>query len=784
MSRNRAARKSRRQIGSAVRRWFAGAVAIVLFAGAFLGATADVARADGGPPHTPAPEDAVTDAVRPDDGLQRSAQSEATVADVARPDDGPPHSVEVEAALPAEAGADDRTQPKAAAAADAGGIPAAAPSPETAAAAVAADAGAVEWIKVAGHRIPTVADPTAFATVVEITDQDIDEFKTVAQVLAETVGVQVRSFGGLGDFSTVSIRGSTAAQVQIYLDSVPLTRARSGTVNLAHLPLDPLESIEVYRGTTPISVGASALGGVVQLVTRDPGERPTFSLLTGGGSFGTRKASMTGSAGDGDTGWLVSTTYFGSEGDFPYPDDNGTPLNPHDDAEKRRESNAFNWGDAIFKVVQEVSPETQLVALAEVFSNAEQVAGLGSLDRPTGASLFDLRQLDYLRLDMADVAGTGIASDATLWFVYEQERFDDPLGRVGLGVQDTNNRNFAPGFALHGARQEAIHLLEARMDLSGEIFLPRDDARPSPVGPTQSRFLLDLAAGDTLALLDDALLLDAQARFELAADDFAGDPAALRPLPIEPKGGTFDLFTPRLGASWQTAEGLWLKANAGRYGRVPTFTELFGNRGTVIGNPALVPEEGINVDAGLEARLWDVGFIEALHLEPVFFWRDVDDLILLRRNSQSAATFVNIGRAEITGVEIAGSAAAEWGTRLVVAWTWQDARNHTGARDGRQLPGLAQSSGYVRLDQAIGPVLPYYELTFDSGNFLDEDNFLEVAPRQIHTVGMEWSLPGQGLTFTVEVANLTDDQVADVAGFPLPGLSVLGTLAWRWEAQA
>ena len=732
MSRNRAAREFKRRVGSAVRRRTVGAVALVLFAGEFLGTATDLARA----------------------GEEQSAAAAGAVP------------------------------PQTAAPAPAASAPGQSSTPETAAEAVAADAGAVEWIKVAGQRIPTVADPTAFATVVDITDQDIDEFKTVAQVLAETVGVQVRSFGGLGDFATVSIRGSTAAQVQLYLDSVPLTRARSGTVNLAHLPLDPLESIEIYRGTTPISVGASALGGVVQLVTLDPGDRPMFSLLTGGGSFGTRKVSLTGSAREGDTGWLVSTTYFGSEGDFPYPDDNGTPLNPHDDAEKRRESNAFNWGDAMFKVVQDVSPETQLVAFAEVFTNAAQVPGLGSLDRPTGASLFDLRLLDYLRLDMADVAGTGIATDSTLWFVYEQERFDDPHGRVGLGVQDTNNRNFAPGFSLHGAFQEALHLLEARVDLSGEIFLPRDDARPSPAGPTQSRFLLDLAAGDTLMFLDDDLLLDAQLRFELAADEFARDTAALRPLPVEPQGGTFDLFTPRLGASYRAAEGVWLKANAGRYGRVPTFTELFGNRGTVIGNPALAPEEGINVDAGVEARFRDVGFLEALSLEPVFFWRDVDDLILLRRNSQSAATFVNIGRAEVTGVEIAGSAAAEWGTRLTVAWTWQDARNHTGARDGRQLPGLAQSSGYVRLDQIVGPALPYYELTFDSGNFLDEDNFLDVAPRQIHTIGMEWSLPKQGLTFTVEVANLTDNQVADVAGFPLPGLSVLGTLAWRWEGRA
>src|SRR6266852_6294190 len=73
-------------------------------------------------------------------------------------------------------------------------------------------------------------DPTAFATVIE-TGAAPTEVKTLTDALADAVGVQVRRFGGLGDFSTVSIRGSSAGQVQIYLDGVPLSRAENETVN-------------------------------------------------------------------------------------------------------------------------------------------------------------------------------------------------------------------------------------------------------------------------------------------------------------------------------------------------------------------------------------------------------------------------------------------------------------------------------------------------------------------------------------------------------------------------
>jgi iron complex outermembrane recepter protein len=182
----------------------------------------------------------------------------------------------------------------------------------------------VVGIEVEARPFEEPQDVTAFATIVEVKDQP-EEFKTVAQVLAETVGIQVRRFGGLGDFTTVSIRGSTPGQVRFFFDGVPLTRARSDTVNLADLPLDPLARIEIYRGVSPLSVGATALGGIINLVSKDPGEQPGVSLLTGGGSFGTRKATLLGSGRQGDLGALVSLSYLGTNGDFPFDDDNGTP---------------------------------------------------------------------------------------------------------------------------------------------------------------------------------------------------------------------------------------------------------------------------------------------------------------------------------------------------------------------------------------------------------------------------------------------------------------------------
>jgi len=145
---------------------------------------------------------------------------------------------------------------------------------------------------------PAPRDPTAFASVIE-TREAPSTVETLTDVLSNTVGVQVRRFGGLGDFSTVSVRGFSPGQVQVYLDGVPLSRADNQVVNLSDLPLDAVDHVEVYRGTTPLIFSQSGPGGVVNVVTRQPGSTPLVAGSASYGSFNTRKASLAGAGSSG-----------------------------------------------------------------------------------------------------------------------------------------------------------------------------------------------------------------------------------------------------------------------------------------------------------------------------------------------------------------------------------------------------------------------------------------------------------------------------------------------------
>jgi iron complex outermembrane receptor protein len=638
----------------------------------------------------------------------------------------------------------------------------------------------VEVIEVTARPFAEPEDVTAFATIVEVEEQP-EEFKTVAQVLAETVGIQVRRFGGLGDFTTVSIRGSSPGQVRFFFDGVPLTRARSETVNLSDLPLDPLARIEIYRGVSPLSVGATALGGIINLVTKDPGDEPGASVLAGGGSFGTRKATLLGAGRQGDLAVLASFSYLGSNGDFPFDDDNGTPENPFDDERVDRRNNEFNSGDALLKGIYDLSADARLIALNELFVNQQGVPGIGAF-QSLDANVEDLRNLSYLRLEADSVSDLEVDVDSTLYFLYEEEQFEDLRGEIGTGNQQSRNRTFSPGFFTHAFRPLGAHLLEGRIDLGGEIFVPRDLLSDEPAGPDQTRFNFATGVGDTVDLFSGRLIVEGQLRYELAVDDFGG---ILGPdgQPIDGSGGaTSQLFTPHAGVRVDATDDLWVKANVGRYGRIPSFFELFGNRGSVVGNPDLDPEEGLNVDAGFDFLPTRLGPLTRVRGEAVFFYRDVDDLIVLVQNSQRVSVPQNVGSAEILGAELSVRFRAWERLGVIANYTYQDATDTSDvpSRRGNQLPGRPLHEAYARAEYHWRGWMPFYELSFTSGNFLDQANFQEVESSAVHTLGLQYALSKWPITFTFEARNFTDDQVEDFGGFPLPGLTFFGTVAYRW----
>ena len=131
----------------------------------------------------------------------------------------------------------------------------------------------VETIVVYGRR-PSSRDLTQVTDAVTVISRvEIEESQAVVlvDVLRERAGVTVRSTGGPGTSTTVSLRGSESNQVQVVIDGVRVGSATTGAFNWANLTAQDIERIEILRGPQSTLYGGSAIGGVILIYTRDGG---------------------------------------------------------------------------------------------------------------------------------------------------------------------------------------------------------------------------------------------------------------------------------------------------------------------------------------------------------------------------------------------------------------------------------------------------------------------------------------------------------------------------------
>ena len=134
--------------------------------------------------------------------------------------------------------------------------------------------------------VDTEQTPAFFSVIKR--EQFEGKMENLSEIIEKEAGVQIRQSGGLGSFSTVSLRGSSSEQVVIYMDGVPLNEASGGGVNLANISLSDIASVEIYRGITPVNFGKASVGGVINIKTLRAEKGLHASGGAGYGSFNAR----------------------------------------------------------------------------------------------------------------------------------------------------------------------------------------------------------------------------------------------------------------------------------------------------------------------------------------------------------------------------------------------------------------------------------------------------------------------------------------------------------------
>nr|WP_263429917.1 TonB-dependent receptor [Nannocystis pusilla] len=640
------------------------------------------------------------------------------------------------------------------------------------------------------------------------------------EILARSAGATVRSLGGLGQFSALSLRGSSAQQVALFLDGVPLSSGSGGVVNLADLPLDALGAVTIYRGLVPIAYGGAALGGAVDLgsdLRCDPD--PRLRAGVGAGSFASREARVgatvplrTRSRGHArlDMSKTTSTAphcldlragYTGSAGDFRFHNIGETPLDPSDDRLDRRVNNGYD------RLLTQVAFHGRTGGLRYSVQELLFFKEQGVPSMATGAQARHTRLATMSARTVARVRRTWSKGhvEGVLGVLAEHVRFRDPVGEIGLARDDLRTRALdlyaSPRGRVAAWRGAEIGLVA---DVRGELVgVDERAASMGGLGTTGDARRRRVAGGLGIELdqrlLAGRLQLAPAVRLDVLRSRFAV-PAGAGEQSDEGRDHTSLGVSPRLGARMSLRPGISLRASAGRYFRPPTLVELFGDRGYAVGNEGLRPERGTGLDAGLVVDTAPGRTSLYAHAAGFVTWSQ--DLIAWAQTGPYLRP-TNLDRARVAGLEAAAALRLLGGDlELRGNYTLLATRNGSAepSMRGQPLPGRPRHELFVQVaaghayDLRGFAFAPRLGVTVEHAarTWLDPSGRFEVPARTLLGAFIELHLLGR-IHLGAEVRNLLGARVATwhppVAGspavtvpisdfffFPLPGTSLWTTL--------
>lgn len=470
-------------------------------------------------------------------------------------------------------------------------------------------------IVIIGERIQTKERllPSS-VTVLSSVELHLQSGTSVASALKSIPSVFLRGYGGNGSLQMISTRGMSGEHTAVLVDGNPFSNVQNGLVDAGIFLTDDVERIELAKGGYSSFVGSNAVGGVVNIVTKQPTKEFHASLSSSVGSFGFRSNGVSLSGG---TDVLRLKTFFSAERarndyDFQYSDGSQKYT-------LKRNGADYSIKNAGLQAATDVQ-ENLDVSISLRYSLAERgsPSGVSTPYQNNRARLKDdnLFLTSPLRWQYSPQLIISFAPR----FHYFLQHYTDPaystksfsLSRV-RGFSATLQQNFSERNKLRG-------------ELEG-IFA---DVRGSNLA-AHTRFNGALSLSSEYYLSDsDELALFPSLRID-----------SYEHLPLS--------FSPRIGANVQALKfpELRLRASVGRNFRAPTFNELYYQPG---GNSNLHPEKSLSADAGFLLFVEEFG---KWKIENNYFLIDTRDRIVWTPGAGSNWSPMNVYRVVSTGVEIA-----------------------------------------------------------------------------------------------------------------------------------
>lgn len=613
----------------------------------------------------------------------------------------------------------------------------------------------------------STADPAKATGPVRIVPRSEFENRTVnlSDVLSDQTGVQVRQSGGLGSYSSVSLRGSTARQVQVIVDGMLLNDPVTGGVDMGKLGLHDISSIQVYPGGSPAQFAQAGIGGVVVMETLGKDIEDSTRLNLGAGSFDTYKMGLFNSGSHKDVYYWISLDRQSSNNDFEYPNSREW-FNPNDGANTKRRNADYEQDAVSTKLGWEINDTSKLDALIQYNDNEQGVPAIQNW-RNNKAFLTNetiRTQLHYQQKGWMD--GRIHSSHRLIW-TDTSERYNNRTGLVGLGTTDVYTDTSQLGLVNTLTWLLGNHTLTATVDVA-EYDYKQYDKLGSDLPDKRERLQITGALSHQWHSADSrwrSQISLRQYRINDDSDESLGNGGT-----VTETSSTDRYNSWQLGLSHYFAVNWEISAGLARQVRIPTLQELFGQQGLFVGNPKLEAEESLNYEASLRT---DQGWG---HIETTGYFRRLDPAVVATFNAQGIGKYSNLA-ADVYGVEIDALLQLQHWWELYGNATFQESENTDSAvkdRSRQRLPGIYHESYTLGGRLRLRPFQVDLSYHYDSELYYDSANLLEAEPRKLINLSAKWVeiWPNRSKSeLSLEVRNLTDELYQDFNRFPGPGRS-------------
>lgn len=622
----------------------------------------------------------------------------------------------------------------------------------------------------------------------------------MGEVLSRAQGIQVRRSGGLGSAARISLNGLYDSSIRTFVDGVPADLAGYGT-GIENIPVGLVQRIDVHRGVVPISLGADALGGAIDLVS-DPSWVNQAAVSYQVGSFGTHRGTASARARDEQTGISLGLTGFfdRAKNDYNVDVEAADLQGRITKVRVPRFHDAYQaiGGSAELGITKRGALERLLVRVYQTAYDKE-LQHNAVMTVPYGEATFgELARGALLSAELSHGSWRArlVAGGARRWLDFN-DRANVVYDWFGERVRDRTLPGEIGVEAYQRVVQDGVFGRFTVERALGKSHVLRASIAPTRTQRDGTDFLHDPASGrDPLSAQADLKQLVSGVEHEVRAFDARLENIAFIKhyasamdaenvefmMPFIPVASSIQTVGFGDMARYQLSETLLAKASYEWSTRLPTATEVFGDSGLLHPNYRLEPERSHNINAG--GRLQT----DTFQLDINGFARLTDDMILLLVGERYSI-YENVYTARILGIEAGATyvAPTEW-LSLEGSVTVQDIRNASssgtfGEYDGDRIPNrpwlLAAFGGTLR---TRGLVTKSDELSvFENTRYVHEfyrgwesvgraDSKQVIASQLVHGAGITYAVrTATPVVTTLEVSNLFDRRIFDSFGVQRPG---------------